>query len=267
MIQNCQSWCYYYQMNDLNIRQPQFLKQIAGFFNISFHIKLFGLCLIFSQPMALADPLEAGLGALERGHYGTAVRAFLPLAKEDNPEAQTYMGYLYEKGLGVSQSYPESFNWYEKAGKQGSYEAQHSLGLFYYTGEGVKLDYKIAYEWFLRASDSDYAPSLYMLGLMYHQGHGVATDFDRARVWFLKSAKLGYANAQFMYSFMLQSGEGGISEPKKAMVWALLAEKNGKQDTVTITVPAEMSLTELEIETSKKIANECFMTNYQSCPE
>jgi len=85
-------------MNDLNIRQPQFLKQIAGFFNISFHIKLFGLCLIFSQPMALADPLEAGLGALERGHYGTAVRAFLPLAKEDNPEAQTYMGYLYEKG-------------------------------------------------------------------------------------------------------------------------------------------------------------------------
>ena len=97
-------------MNDLNIRQSQFLKQIAGFFNISFHIKPLGLCLIFSQPLALADPLEAGLGALERGHYGTAVRAFLPLAKEDNPEAQTFMGYLYEKGLGVSQSYPESFN-------------------------------------------------------------------------------------------------------------------------------------------------------------
>jgi hypothetical protein len=106
-----------------------------------------------------------------------------------------------------------------------------------------------------------------MLGLMYHQGHGVAVNFERARLWFSKSAKQGYANAQFMYAFMIQSGEGGKSDPPKAMVWALLAEKNGKKDTVAITVPASMTMTELEITTAEKIANDCFQSNYQNCPE
>ena len=68
-------------MNDLNIRQFHFLKKIAGFFNISFHMKPLGLCLLFFPSMALADPLEAGLGALERGHYGTALRALRPPRK------------------------------------------------------------------------------------------------------------------------------------------------------------------------------------------
>ena len=225
------------------------------------------LCSNLFCQIALSGGLEAGESALGRGHYGTAKRAFLPMASQGNIEAQTYMGYLYEKGLGVTQSYPEAISWYEKAGNQGSFRAQHSLGMLYFMGQGITLNYAAAYEWFIRASVNDFPPSLYMLGLVYHQGHGMATDFDRARVWFLKAAKLGSANAQFMYAFMLQSGEGGPSEPKKAMVWALLSPKNGKTDTVAITVPASMGLSDLEIETAKKIAHECYMADYQSCPD
>jgi len=230
-------------------------------------VKILLLCSSLFCQIALSDELETGESALGRGHYGTAIRVLLPLANQGNIEAQTYMGYLYEKGLGVTQSYPEAISWYEKAGKQGSFRAQHSLGMFYFTGEGITLNYAVAYEWFIRASDNDFPPSLYMLGLMYHQGHEIATDFDRARVWFLKAAKLGSANAQFMYAFMLQSGEGGPSEPKKAMVWALLSEKNGKKDTVAITIPASIGLSDLDIKTAKKIANECYMDDYQSCPD
>ena len=230
-------------------------------------VKILLLCSSLFCQIALPDELEAGESALGRGHYGTAIRAFLPIASQGNIDAQTYMGFLYEKGLGVPQSYPEAMSWYEKAGKRGSFRAQHSLGMLYFTGKGITLDYAAAYEWFIRATVNDFPPSLYMLGLMYHQGHGIATDFDRARVWFLKAAKLGSANAQFMYAFMLQSGEGGPSEPKKAMVWALLSEKNGKKDTVAITVPASMGLSDLDIETAKKIAHEGYMADYQSCPD
>ena len=102
---------------------------------------------------------------------------------------------------------------------------------------------------------------------MYHQGHGVSVNFDNARVWFLKSAKLGSANAQFMYAYMLQSGEGGSSESHKAMIWAILSEINGKEDAVSITVPASMNMTEIEIETARKIGRECLADNYESCPE
>jgi hypothetical protein len=70
-----------------------------------------------------------------------------------------------------------------------------------------------------------------------------------------------------MYAYMLQSGEGGPSEPNKAMVWAVLSEKNGKTDSVAITVPAGMTMSEQEIETAKKIALECYARNYESCPE
>tara|TARA_B110000971_G_scaffold218257_1_gene256703 strand:+ start:1264 stop:1998 length:735 start_codon:yes stop_codon:yes gene_type:complete len=225
------------------------------------------ICLTLFCQLSLSDTLEAGKGALGRGHYGTALRALLPLANQGNSEAQTYIGLLYEKGLGVTQSYTEAIGWYEKAGAQDSYKAQHSLGMLYFTGEGVSLDYAAAYEWFVRASDQDFPPSLYMLGLLYHQGHGIDADFDKARTWFLKSARLGSANAQFMYAFMLQSGEGGPSEPKKAMIWALLSEKNGKEDAVAITIPAGMGMTALELEECQKIANECFIADYQSCPD
>ena len=106
-----------------------------------------------------------------------------------------------------------------------------------------------------------------MIGLMYHQGQGVAVNFERARTWLLKAAKQGYANAQFMYAFMIQAGEGEKSDPTRAMVWALVAEMNGKTDSVAITVPASMTMSELEISTAKKIANECFQSNYQNCPD
>ena len=106
-----------------------------------------------------------------------------------------------------------------------------------------------------------------MVGLMYHEGYGVIMDWASARLWFLKSAKAGYANAQFMFAFMLQAGEGGQSEPLKAMVWALVSEKNGKDDAFAITVPAEMTLTKVEVETAKEMANSCLASNYKSCPE
>ena len=49
--------------------------------------------------------------------------------------------------------------------------------------------------------------------------------------------------------------------------WALVSEKNGKSDAVAITVPASMTMTELEISTAERIANECYQSNYQNCPE
>ena len=213
------------------------------------------------------DQLAAGKSAYTRGDYSLAFRAFTPLANEGNAEAQTFIGSLYENGLGVIKDEKNALDWYEKAGKAGNAKGQHNAGIFYYTGRGVAVNYPAAYEWFLKATNNDYAPSQYMIGLMYHQGHGVAINFERARTWFLKAAKQGYANAQFMYAYMVQSGEGEKSDPPRAMVWALIAEMNGKNDSVAITVPAGMTMSELEISTAEKIANECFQSNYQNCPD
>ena len=41
---------------------------------------------------------------------------------------------MYERGLGVSQSYTEAMRWYRLAADQGLPEANHNLGLLYYSG-------------------------------------------------------------------------------------------------------------------------------------
>ena len=253
-------------MNDLNIRQFHFLKIIAGFFNISFHMKPLGLCLLFFPSMALADPLEAGLGALERGHYGTALRALRPLANQGDISAQVILGNLYEKGLGIKQDNSTALSWYEKAAEQNSKEGQYNAGLMYFNGSGVEVNREASYQWFSKAAEAGSMEAAYMLGVSYHDGKGVSVNFERARFWFLKSAKQQYANAQLMYAFMLQAGEGGESEPSKAMVWAKIAEKNGQVDALKVIIPASMTLSELEIATAEKIASECVTNSYVSCP-
>ena len=231
------------------------------------NIRIVFFCLVLFCPVAVGNGLDIAKTALQRGDYGTAMRAALPVANDENAEAQAFVGYLYEVGLGVKQSYSDALAWYQRAGDNGSTKAQHNLGMLYFNGMGVEQDHVAAYQWFLKAANQDLPASLYMVGLMYHEGYGVIMDWESARLWFLKSAKTGYANAQFMFAFMLQAGEGGVSEPLKAMVWALIAEKNGKEDAFAITIPAGMTLTEAEIETAKETAKICFDSNYLSCPE
>src|SRR5437016_91584 len=56
---------------------------------------------------ALAD-LAEGKRALVRGDYAAALKEFLPLARQGNPDAQFNLGLMYDQGHGVSQDYKEA---------------------------------------------------------------------------------------------------------------------------------------------------------------
>ena len=75
------------------------------------------ICVVCSLwcPFAQASQFEAGMRALERQHYSTAMRAWLQLADEGHARAQNNIGHLFEEGLGVSQNYTTALNWYKKA--------------------------------------------------------------------------------------------------------------------------------------------------------
>ena len=60
---------------------------------------------------AQSGTLEAGVEAMNRGHYATALRAFRNLAKEGDAQAENNIGYLYERGLGVPQNYGIALKW------------------------------------------------------------------------------------------------------------------------------------------------------------
>ncbi|MGI9286757.1 MAG: caspase family protein [Pseudomonadales bacterium] len=78
--------------------------------------------------------------AYDRADYSTALKIWLPLAQEGNPEAQTYVGEIYENGLGLLPDYQVAAHWYKQAVDQGFSRAQINLGHLYEMGLGVESD-------------------------------------------------------------------------------------------------------------------------------
>jgi multidrug efflux pump subunit AcrA (membrane-fusion protein) len=90
--------------------------------------------------------------AYDRSNYATALKVWLPLAKEGDKVAQTYVGEIYEKGLGVQPDYVVAAAWYHKAAEQGYERAEINLGYLYEKGLGVEKDPMAALNWYRKAS-------------------------------------------------------------------------------------------------------------------
>ncbi|NOZ52046.1 MAG: hypothetical protein GXP08_02710 [Gammaproteobacteria bacterium] len=102
--------------------------------------------------------------AYNRADYRTALSVWLDKAQAGDPEAQTYTGEIYEKGLGLTPDYQTAYKWYLKAAEQGHSRAQINLGYFYEKGLGIEKDTVKALNWYRRASgvtdDIDYASTI-----------------------------------------------------------------------------------------------------------
>ncbi len=75
--------------------------------------------------------------AYDRANYKTALKVWMPLAKAGDAKAQSYVGEIYEKGLGTQPNYQKAAIWYQKAASQGYARAKMSLGSLYERGLGV----------------------------------------------------------------------------------------------------------------------------------
>ena len=62
------------------------------------------------------------------------------------------IGYLYDKGLGVTQDYAEAKRWYEKAAAAGHSGAMVNLGDVYRYGRGVTKSVADARTWYQKAT-------------------------------------------------------------------------------------------------------------------
>ncbi len=61
--------------------------------------------------------------------------------------AQAWLGYLYEKGIGVPQNAEKAVYWYHCAADRGQPHAQFLLGMAHDLGRGAPQDYVLAYAW------------------------------------------------------------------------------------------------------------------------
>jgi uncharacterized protein len=100
-----------------------------------------------ATPSAHADMLGHATAAYNRGDYIHAARDLSLLAEQGNPRALGLLGFLYEHGYGVPQSYDAAADCYGRGAVQGNPFAQAMLGLMYDKGHGVPQDFILAYKW------------------------------------------------------------------------------------------------------------------------
>jgi TPR repeat protein len=102
------------------------------------------LCLAAS---AKADALSAAEHAFARRDYARAAPVLLVAAERGLPVAQTYIGYMYQNGLGVPRDYVAAASWLNQAAEQDEPTAQFLLGLLFDNGYGVPQDWVQAEVW------------------------------------------------------------------------------------------------------------------------
>ena len=90
--------------------------------------------------------------AYDRANYATSLKVWLPDAKAGDPKAQTYVGEMFEQGLGTSPDYATAVTWYRKAAEQGYDRAMMNLGAMYERGLGVEQDELEALNWYRKAT-------------------------------------------------------------------------------------------------------------------
>jgi len=90
--------------------------------------------------------------AYDRANYATALKVWLPLAEGGDAAAQTYVGEIFEKGLGVPSDYQAAATWYRRAADHGYSRAAIDLGQLYEQGLGVPKDQLQALGWYRKAA-------------------------------------------------------------------------------------------------------------------
>jgi TPR repeat protein len=144
---------------------------------------------------------------------------YINAANAGDANAQTYIGYCYYKGEGVSQDNQQAVYWYKKAAEQGAATAQAALGACYGEGLGVTQDYSQATYWYRKAAEQGHVLAQVALGDCYFRGHGVVKDYLKAEELYKKAAEKGNANVMNTLGWHYYLGDGFKKDYQKAEMW------------------------------------------------
>lgn len=213
---------------------------------------------------SLAGPAPAGPAAdaedikawEARGDHAPAMRLWRSQAEQGNAGGQFYLGFLYEKGDGVPQSYPEALKWYRLAADQGFDAAQASIGFLYDSGHGVPQSYVEALKWYRLAADQGQAFAQTRFGVLYEYGHGVRQNYAEALTWYRLAADQGRAEAQFFLGNMYVKGQGVPEDYVLAHMWFTLATAKGDEGAKEGRNMLAEHMTAAQIAEAQRLASE-----------
>ena len=178
--------------------------------------------------------------SFDRSNYATALKIWLPQAKEGNPEAQTYVGEIYEKGLGIQADYTIAAEWYRRAAEQGHSRAQINLGYLYEGGLGVERNLTTAMNWYRQASGLTDGDLEFVSSIEASQRKAKAVEHEKLQAENVAlKAQLEKTRTELAARKQtLSQSEGRVAELRNELQQKrqeLLAAENAAQQTVVIS--------------------------------
>ena len=85
-----------------------------------------------------------------------AASLYRQAAEQGDQVAACNLGYLYETGVGVGQSWEEAVKWYRRSAEKSYPRAQYNLAWCYEHGKGVSRNLGRARELYQAAADQQY---------------------------------------------------------------------------------------------------------------
>ena len=158
----------------------------------------------------ISPEYSQGVSAFGTKNYELALTWLKPLAEKGHPNAQYYVAWMCENGLGVAIDLREAARWYRLAAEQGDTFSRTRLGYLYEKGLGVARDDKLAAQWYAKAADAGDRQGQLYLATMYREGRGVARDFKEAEKWFSMAADQGSAWALMNLGMLYTHGGDGV---------------------------------------------------------
>ena len=165
-------------------------------------------------------------------NYTSALTYYKQAAEAGNARAATMVGWIYKKGLGMTENAVEAVKWYRMAANGGNASGQVNLGDAYYTGEGVTKDYNEAFKWFMQAAQQGNSTGQSWLAIMYRYGFGVTKDETEAVKWYRKAADQGSDFGQYYLAEMYENGYGVEKNVTEARRWYQKAADQGYEKAI-----------------------------------
>ena len=203
-----------------------------------------------------AIPPDYAYGAFQRGFFLTAFSLALERAKKGDAPAQTLLGELLSRGLGVKQDLAAAADWYglaaghgdrgsalrarpalprrprRRAGRrrrrrtssrrppsQDNAGAAREFAYLLLQGKGREQNALLAAAYLRRAARLGDMDAQYSLAELYVEGVGVVADEALAARWFGEAARNGHVGAQVEYGIILFNGRGVKKDEAVAARW------------------------------------------------
>jgi len=166
-------------------------------------------------------------GAFQRGWFLTAFARALDRAIAGDAAAQTLLGELLSRGLGVKQDLAAAVDWYRLAAGGGDPEAQYALARLYLEGQAVEQDLAKAADYFEQAARQGHAVGAREFAYMLLQGKGRDRNAMLAAAHLRRAAGLGDMEAQYALAGLYVEGVGVVADEAQAARWFGEAARNG----------------------------------------